>query len=148
MEETIKKTATFIRWCYTFFWLVPAMILLTGEMNGNWVGFYAANIRTIYVTETFIILLTASCVPLSLTLFSLVLTKKVDRVTLPIALRLYSVWSVVRLLLLALPAIAGSLCYYLMLSNKCVLCAFIALIASLFCVPSEKRLRKDLKIDR
>ena len=53
-----------------------------------------------------------------------------------------------RLALLAVPVLAGFLTYYMMLSNKGVLCALIALTASLFCLPGENRLRKELHIDK
>ena len=42
---------------------------------------------------------------------------------------------------------AGCVAYYLMLSNKSILCALIALTASLFCLPGEGRLRNELKIN-
>ena len=64
------------------------------------------------------------------------------------ALRLYVLWSGVRLALLAVPVLAGFLTYYMILSNKGVLCALIALTASLFCLPGENRLRKELHIDK
>ena len=80
-------------------------------------------------------------------LFAWVLTHKIDAVGISDALRLYSFWSKVRLGLLALPVLAGFAVYYLMLSNTGVLCAFIALTASLFCLPGEARLRKELCID-
>ena len=44
--------------------------------------------------------------------------------------------------MLSLPVWVGLAVYYLTLSNKGLLCAFIALTASLFCLPGEGRLRK------
>lgn len=98
--------------------------------------------------ETVTILLTAVLVPVSLKLFSWMLTKKIDVVAITDALRLYALWSGVRLALLAMPVLAGFLTYYMMLSNKGVLCALIALTASLFCLPGENRLRKELHIEK
>ena len=111
-------------------------------------GVYADDVRATYFAETLTILLTASCVPVSLKLFSWVLTKKIDVVSISQALRLYAFWSGVRLALLAVPVLAGFFTYYMMLSNKGVLCALIALTASLFCFPSEERLRKELHINK
>lgn len=76
------------------------------------------------------------------------LTKQIDVVAITDALRLYALWSGVRLALLAVPVLAGFLTYYMMLSNKGVLCALIVLTASLFCLPGENRLRKELHIDK
>jgi hypothetical protein len=77
-----------------------------------------------------------------------VLTRKIDKVSLPEALRLYSFWSKVRVAMLSLPVWVGLAVYYLTLSNKGLLCAFIALTASLFCLPGEGRLRKELHINK
>ena len=112
----------------------------------EYVGMYADNVRVTYITESAVILLSAVCVPFSLKFFSYILAKKIDRVPLEKALHLYSFWSAVRLLLLAIPVLAGFSVYYLMLSTTGLLCGFIGLTASLFCLPGEKRLRKELRI--
>ena len=49
---------------------------------------------------------------------------------------------------LALPLMAGFLTYYGMLSTTGLLCALIALTASLYCLPGEERLRRELHIER
>ena len=145
MEEQIKKTAARVRTTFAYFWMLPILLVLLGETGGEWVGMYAGDVRATYMAETITILLAASCVPVSLKLFSWVLIRKIDVVTLPEALRLYALWSGVRL---AMPVLAGFLTYYMMLSNKGVLCALIALTASLFCLPGEGRLRKELHINK
>ena len=101
-----------------------------------------------YGVETLVILLTVLCVPLALKLFAWVLARRIDAVGIDRALRLYVVWSTVRVLLLFLPALGGFLGYCLLLSNKCLLCGLIALVAMLFCVPGQKRLRSELHIDK
>ena len=109
---------------------------------------YAGDVRVTYMAETVSILLAASCVPIALKLFSWVLIRKIDVVTLPEALRLYALWSGVRLALLAIPVLAGFFTYYIMLSSTGALCALIGLTASLFCLPGEGRLRKELHINK
>ena len=85
----------------------PILFVLLGETGGGWVGMYAGDVRATYMAETVTILLAASCVPIALKLFSWVLIRKIDVVTLPEALRLYALWSGVRLALLAIPVLAG-----------------------------------------
>ena len=136
MEEQIKKTAARVRTTFAYFWMLPILLVLLGETGGEWVGMYAGD------------LLAASCVPVSLKLFSWVLIRKIDVVTLPEALRLYALWSGVRLALLAIPVLAGFFTYYIVLSSTGVLCALIGLTASLFCLPGEGRLRKELHINK
>ena len=137
MEEQIKHVASRLKVIFISFWLLPVIWIIVGETGGDWVGIYAADVRTTYFAETLSILLVAACVPVSLKLFAWVLTRKIDKVSLPEALRLYSFWSKVRVAML-----------YLTLSNKGLLCAFIALTASLFCLPGEGRLRKELHINK
>lgn len=148
MEEQIQKTLKKLRIGYIIFWAIPFVIVIGCEYGINWVGIYADNFRVSYLTETIGILLTASCVPLSLKLFSRVLVKKIDVVSFPEALRLYLKWSSVRLCILELAILVNIFTYYLTLSNTGLLCAFIALTASLFCVPGEKRLREELHINK
>ena len=148
MEEKIKRVASRMKMLFVYFWLLPIFLVIFGETGGEWVGVYAGDVRATYFAETFTILLTAILVPVSLKLFSWVLTKKIDVFAISDALRLYALWSGVRLALLAIPVLAGFLTYYMMLSNKGVLCALIALTASLFCLPGEDRLRKELHIEK
>lgn len=148
MEEQIKHVAARLKIVFIGFWLLPVVLIIIGETGGSWVGRYAAEVRTTYFAETLTILLTAICVPVSLKLFAWVLTRKIDTVTLPEALHLYSLWSKVRIGFLLLPVLTGLAVYYLTLSSTGVLCAFISLTASLFCLPGEGRLRKELHINK
>ena len=142
MEEQIKKTAARVRTTFAYFWMLPILLVLLGETGGGLVGMYAGDVRATYMAETVTILLAA------LKLFSWVLIRKIDVVTLPEALRLYALWSGVRLALLAIPVLAGFFTYYIMLSSTGALCALIGLTASLFCLPGEGRLRKELHINK
>ena len=144
MEEKIKRVASRTKMLFVYFWMLPVFLVVFGETGGEWVGAYAGDVRATYFAETVTILLTAVLVPVSLKLFSWVLTKQIDVVAITDALRLYALWSGVRLALLAVPVLAGFLTYY----NKGVLCALIVLTASLFCLPGENRLRKELHIDK
>lgn len=53
---------------------------------------------------------------------------------------------IVRLGVLEVAIVVNLLCYYLTLSSTGNLCMLIGLTASLFCLPSEKRLRNELHI--
>lgn len=148
MEEQIKKTAASVRGTFLCFWVLPILLVVAGEMENGWTGAWADDVRAAYLTETVVILLTAVCVPVALKLFAWVMARRIDQVSLPVALRLYRRWCGVRLVLLAIPVLTGLLGYYLVLSNTGVLCACIGLTASLFCVPGEERLRRELHINK
>lgn len=148
MEKEIKKTTAHVKVAFACFWMISILLVISGEMGSSWVGLYVGNISATYMAETITILLTASCVPISLKLFSWVLTRKIDIAALPKALRLYALWSDIRLVLLSFPVLTGFFTYYMMLSTTGVLCGMIGLTASLFCLPGEERLRKELHIDK
>lgn len=148
MERKINAVLKSVKSIYYCFWILPIVVVLLGESVDEWVGCYATNLQLIFLAETILILLTALCVPLALKLFAQILTKKIDKLSIADALKQYRVWSIVRLGLLALPLLMGLSVYYLMLSTKGLLCALIALTASLFCVPSEKRMRTELHIEK
>ncbi|MBO7418602.1 MAG: hypothetical protein J6U14_06660 [Bacteroidaceae bacterium] len=149
MEENIKQTVASLKRNFAYMWFAALLIVILGETGGfNLTGAYADNVRVVYFTETVVILLTACCVPAALKFFAWMKSKKVDAsVSTEAALNQYMIWSTMRLLLLTIPVVAGVIGYYLMQSTSCILCACIALTASLFCVPSEKQVRKDLMID-
>lgn len=148
MEEQIKRAVRNLNISYIFFWVLPAFLLGAGEFELLPVGSLADNAQATYYFETFCILLTALCVPLSLKLFSLALKRKIDRMTIVLALKRYVQWSIVRLGILEISIVASLLCYYLALSSTGNLCMLIGLTASLFCLPSEKRLRNELHITK
>lgn len=147
MEERIKRTVIYLKALYIVAWVLPLLVGIAGEAGVSWTGLYAGDVRTTYGVETLVILLTVVCVPVSLKLFAWVVARKIDRTGIDGALRLYAGWSAVRVLMLLVPALAGFLGYVLVLSNNCLLCGFIALVAMLFCVPGQNRLRRELHIE-
>lgn len=148
MEEQIKSVSKSLKVQYIFFWIMPLLLVVVGEVELLPVGIKADSVRAVYVFETAGILLTAISIPLSLKLFSLVLTKKIDQMTFPMALSRYILWSAVRLALLEFAVVFNLAGYYLTLSTTGALCALIGLTASLFCTPSEKRMRAELLINK
>ncbi len=148
MEEQIKRAVRNLNISYIFFWVLPAFLLGAGEFELLPVGSLADNAQAVYYFETLGILLTALCIPLSLKLFSFVLTKKIDQLTFPVALSRYMLWSAVRLALLEFVVVFNLAGYYFTLSSTGALCALIGLTASFFCLPGEKRLRAELHINK
>ena len=148
MEEQIKRAVRNLNISYVFFWVLPAFLLGAGEFDLLPVGALVDNPQATYYMETAGILLTALCVPLALKLFSLVLKKKIDHMTITLALKRYVQMSIVRLGILEIAIVVNLLCYYLTLSSTGNLCMLIGLTASLFCLPGEKKLRSELHITK
>ena len=141
MEEQIKRAVRNMNISYVLFWVLPAFLIGAGEFELLPVGLLADDVRATYYFETI-------CVPLSLKLFSLVLKKKIDNLTIPVALQRYAVWSNIRLALLEGVILFNVFCYYFTLSSTGNLCMLIGLTASFFCLPSERRLRNELRITK
>ena len=118
MEEQIKRAVRNLNISYVFFWVLPAFLLGAGEFELFPVGGLVDNAPAIYYFETVGILLTALCVPLSLKLFSLVLKKKIDHMTITLALKRYVQWNIVRLGVLEVAIVVNLLCYYLTLASR------------------------------
>ena len=106
----------------------------------------SGDVRMDYVLQTVGILLAVGLIPLSLRLFSLSLVKNVKQRSLPEALKSYRRWSEIRTGMLVVPVLVNLSFYYLTLNNTGVLCAMMALIASLFCVPTRKRMLDELDL--
>jgi len=131
---------------YYLFWLLPVLLVVAYEFDVLPVGLYADDPRMIYILETAGILTAIVCVPLSLKLFNIVLKKKIDEVHLEEALSKYIFWSGVRLGILEIAVLLNVFVYYLTLSNVGAFCGLIALTASVFCLPGEKRMREELNV--
>lgn len=146
MEEKIKNTVGVLKSAYWALWGIPLGWVVLSETEVIPVGQLVDDVRGSFFFDTACILLTAICIPLSLKLFSLVLTRKMDSYTFPIALNHYKRWSLVRMGMLEFAILVNLVGYYLTLSSTGALCASIGLTASLFCYPSEKKLREELHI--
>ena len=131
---------------YGFFWAAAIVIVLIREFSEDGNGHLADNVRVTFYMETITILLTVISVPLALKLFAWILQKRINQVELQEAMQEYRKWSLVRLILLFVPVLAGLATYYFTFSTTGALCAAIALTASLFCVPTEESVKRELKI--
>ena len=126
-------------------WAIVVLTCILGELevipNGVWVP--KGHQYEFYV-EVVNVLAVIVCVPLSLKLFSLNTQRCLRRMDKDEALASYHLWSIVRLALLLVCMEIGVLTYYLLLDDKGLLCAGIALIATFFCVPSTSKVKSFL----
>ncbi len=146
MEEEIRQIARRLKMYYALLWILPFMVMVVFETGILPEGIWADNGSAMYVAETVGILLAMVCIPLSLRLFNLVLIKKIDLIPLADAMRLYKRWAGIRLLLLGGVVCVNLLIYYMTLNSTGGLAALIALTASLFCLPGEKKVGSDLHV--
>lgn len=148
MEEAIQKVNNLLKKCYIAFWLLPIIIAVCGELDWITNGLFADNFKMCYYFDFFDILITASFIPIALKLFQWTLVKHIDKLSFPIALHKYATLSIIRIALIAFALVFDMCSYYLTLSNTGIFCAGITIIAVLFCIPSDKRLREELQISK
>ena len=146
MEKEIKQLLQWLQLEYVWVWVLPLVLVALYETGVMTEGMYAGDVRMDYMLQTVGILLAVGLIPLSLRLFSLSLVKHVKQLTLPKALKSYRRWSEIRIGMLLVPVLVNLSFYYLTLNNTGILCAMMALIASLFCIPTRKRMLDELDL--
>lgn len=146
MEKKIKQLLQCLQVEYLLVWILPLLLVILYETGVMTEGMYAGDVRMDYILQSVGILLAVGLIPLSLRLFSLSLVKNVKQLSLPEALKSYRRWSEIRIGMLLVPVLVNLSFYYLTLNNTGVLCAMMALIASLFCIPTRKRMLDELDL--
>lgn len=146
MKEQIKRILKLQIIGFIGIWLFPAIYAILFETGVLEEGIYAGDAQMEYIFQSVCILLTICLIPLALRLFNLNLVKRIKELPLQEALKSYRIWSDVRMSLLFAPVMLGLTFYYLTLNTTGLFCACMALIASLFCVPSTNRIINELDL--
>lgn len=146
MKERIKRLLGTLKVCFIALWALPVTLVILYETGIFAEGIYAGDAQAEYIIQSGCILLTIGLIPLSLRLFSLNLVKRIKELPLMQALESYRIWSEIRICLLAVPALISTSFYYLTLNTTGIFCACMALVASLFCVPTYNRLLNELDL--
>lgn len=146
MKEQIKKLVNQQRAFFIGIWALPIFYAFLYEMDAFPKGLYEGNVQTEYILQSAGILMTIGLIPFALRMFNLNLVKRIKELPLQQALKSYRIWGDVRLSLLFVPAILNVQFYYLTMNTTSLFCACMALIATLFCVPSESRIKNELDL--
>ena len=146
MKEKIKRILLIQKSAFLGVWTAPLLLVVLYETGLYQKGIQAGNAQMEYVFQSVSILLTIGLIPFALRMFNLNLVTRIKELPLEQALKSYQKWSDVRLCLLFVPAILGVSFYYLTMNTTNLFCACMALIATLFCVPSENRIKNELDL--
>lgn len=146
MKEQIKRILIIQKSFFIGVWTAPILLVFLYEGEIFHKGIYQGNAQMEYILQCISILLTVCLIPFSLRLFNLNLVKRIKELPLQQALKSYQIWSDVRLGLLFVPAILSLSFYYTTMNTTNLFCACMALIATLFCVPSESRMKNELDL--
>ena len=146
MKEQIKRILTIQKSLFLGVWTAPLLIVILYETGMYQEGIIAGNAQMEYIFQSASILLTIGLIPFALRMFNLNLVKRIKELPLEQALKSYQIWSTVRLSLLFVPVILGLSFYYLTMNTTNLFCSCMALIATLFCMPSESRIKNELDL--
>ena len=146
MKEQIKRILKWQIVAFILVWALPLVYALLHKTGVLSQGALAGDAQMEYIFQTLGILMTIVLIPFALRIFNLRLVKRIQELPLQQALKSYRIWADVRLALLVVPALINLQFYYLTLNNTGLFCAAMSLIASLFCVPSESRIKNELDL--
>ena len=146
MKEQIKRILIIQKSAFLGIWTAPLLLVVLYETGLYQEGLLAGNAQMEYILQSVSILLTIGLIPFALRMFNLNLVKRIKELPLQQALKSYQTWSLLRLALLFVPAIMALSFYYLTMNTTNLFCACMALIATLFCVPSESRIKNELDL--
>ena len=146
MKEQIKRILIIQKSAFLGVWTVPLLLVVLYETGLYQEGLLAGNAQMEYILQSVSILLTIGLIPFALRMFNMNLVKRIKDLPLQQALKSYQTWSLLRLALLFVPAIMALSFYYLTMNTTNLFCACMALIATLFCVPSESRIKNELDL--
>lgn len=148
MEKELNRLLRYLRMEYALLWIGVGLLVLLYETDCLPQGVLIEDAQANYAMQVAGILLAVSMIPISLRLFSLSLTRYVQHLSLPGALKSYRRWSEVRLALLFATALFNFSAYYCTLNTTGLLCGGMVLVASLFCVPGRERLLSELNLEK
>ena len=146
MKEQIKRILIIQKSAFLGVWTAPLLLVVLYETGLYQEGLLAGNAQMEYILQSVSILLTIGLIPFALRMFNMNLVKRIKDLPLQQALKSYQTWSLLRLALLFVPAIMALSFYYLTMNTTNLFCACMALIATLFCVPSESRIKNELDL--
>ena len=146
MKEQIKRILIIQKSAFLGVWTAPLLLVVLYETGLYQEGLLAGNAQMEYILQSVSILLTIGLIPFALRMFNMNLVKRIKELPLQQALKSYQTWSLLRLALLLVPAIMALSFYYLTMNTTNLFCACMTLIATLFCVPSESRIKNELDL--
>ena len=146
MEKKIDRLIRLLKIEFAVTWVV-IICLIAGYENGILEeGTLIGDSRAVYIAQLTGVLLAICLIPMSLRIFNLSLTKYIRNLDIDRALKSYRRWSEVRIILLLVVAVFNISLYYWTMDTTGLLCAAMAVLASMFCVPGKKRLLSELDL--
>lgn len=147
-ERKIKQASRHIEISFYAVWGMVILLVALFELEWLPVGALEAQARSVYYLQTVGVLMALALIPTSLKYFHVQVQKLHGQVDRAKVLRRYLVLSYLRIGGLALPILFNLVLYYLSLNKAPGFMALITLLATIFCIPSEQRLKYELEWDQ
>lgn len=148
MEKIIGKLLRILRIEFFALWLVVVALISCYETGFIESGTLIGNAKALYVAQLTGVLLCVCFIPMSLRIFNLSLTGYIKKLNMESALKSYRIWNEIRLILLLVVAVFNISLYYWTMDSTGLLCGGMALIASMFCIPSRKRIISEMDLEK
>ncbi len=143
-DATLNKIAKKLKTQYVLFFILPFLFVLYGEFLGQDLEIYSGKTTKMgFYLQTTSILFTMISVPLALKAFHWILINKMDKTDQLKDIKKYIFLSAMRLTLLQLSTLINLVVYYLTDNSTGGLCALISITATLFCIPTKKRITQE-----
>lgn len=144
MEKRIQSLLLMLRIESCVSWIVVVIIFVLGILSVIVNGSVQPNTQKEFVLNTIGILSTLLVLPLALKLFLLNTTRSLRRMNHDEALDFYHVWSLVRLVIVTLCIAFNVVVYFMTLNMTGLLCAFIGVCITIYCLPTKQRITRYL----
>lgn len=135
-----------LSWIYSYA-LLFVIIMFFEVIYPTSKGVLAKSGASLYVVDSFCILLSLICIPLSLSLYNKRMINLLPKKQLIKAIKLHVKWNYIRLTMLMIPAWLNLMIYYLSTKDTGLWTMGIVIIATSFCYPTRKKIEYELNIN-
>lgn len=146
MKDYIRAKSRLITFSFVALWVLMLCIALLFELDVFPSGILMQGDLTLYYLQSVGILLALILIPVSLKLFHVRL-QKIKLLPLQQAVNGYFFLSLARIAALMVPAVFNLLLYYFSLNTAPAFVALITMMATIFCLPGERRMHDELDLN-
>lgn len=135
-----------LSWIYSYA-LLLVIVVFFEVIYPSSKGILGHSRNSLYVVDSFCILLSLICIPLSLSLYNKRMICLLPKMKLIKAIKLHVKWNYIRLGMLMIPAWLNLMAYYLSTKDTGLWTMGIVIIATSFCYPTRKKVEYELNIN-
>lgn len=147
LDHCIRQANKRAIFAFATLWVLVILLVGLFELELLPTGLLVGEVRIIYYLQTIGILLALGLIPGALKLFHVQL-RKIRQLPPQQAVRSYLSFYVLRIAALGVPALFNLILYYYSLDTASAFVTLITMMATVFCLPGEARMREELQFDK